>query len=138
MNNKFKNLFYYLVGLFFLFLARIKVFVQGYSTPKPYSIDEYERCVAYDIGVVDKWVAMLKEYVKDTKGNILENKTVLELGPGSDLGVGLYLLSKKVKEYISVDVNNLIKNVPKQFYTTFFSSLQDHNNETYDISFLKE
>ncbi len=137
MKNWFKNIFYYWAGLGFLFLARVKVFIQGYSTPKPYGIDDYDKCVTYDLEVVDTWIDVLTSYDKNLNENDLKDKRVLELGPGSDLGVGLYLLSKKVKEYIAVDVNNLMQDVPQQFYNHFFTTLKNHRS-TQDIDFLKE
>ncbi|HLN74040.1 MAG TPA: methyltransferase domain-containing protein [Prolixibacteraceae bacterium] len=136
MKNIFINIFYYWIGIGFLMLSRIKSFIQGYSAPKPFSITEFQRCVAYDIGIVDQWIAKLNEYVKDDKKSTLNNKVILELGPGSDLGVGLYLLSKSIKQYIAIDVNNLIKDVPEQFYNVFFTYLKDKHQ--LDVSFLIE
>jgi SAM-dependent methyltransferase len=128
------NLFYYWVGIGFLILARIKSFIQGYSTPKPFGINEIQKCVEYDIKVVDEWINKLLEYNSDDGINILNNKSVLELGPGSDLGVGLYLLSKSIKEYIAIDVNNLIQSAPEQFYSFFFKYLK--KNYQLDVSYL--
>ena len=76
-----------------LILSKIKSVISGYSTPKPFGISDFQRCVEYDIKVVDGWVKMLRKYIKDDKIHNLNNKSILELGPGSDLGVGLYLLS---------------------------------------------
>lgn len=134
MKNTLINLFYYWVGIVFLILSRIKSFIQGYSTPKPFGINEFQRCVEYDINVVDKWITILLEYDKTDRKTILNNKSVLELGPGSDLGVGLYLLSKSIKEYIAIDVNNLIQNVPEEFYNIFFTYLKE--NYKLDVSLL--
>jgi SAM-dependent methyltransferase len=54
----------------------------------------------------------------------LSGKDVLELGPGSDLGVGLYLLARGVHSYSACDVNNLALAVPDSFYETLFARLQ--------------
>ena len=62
-------------------------------------------------------------------GDILNGKRVLELGPGSDLGVGLYLLSKGAGEYNAVDVNNLVQTVPQTFYEELFTYLKSMNDE---------
>ena len=94
-----------------MILAKVKFLFKGYSSPKPFSISEYDKCVEYDISVVDKWMEHLKKYLGQV-GDTLQNKTILELGPGSDLGIGLYLLSKGVRQYIAVDVNNLAESVP--------------------------
>ena len=136
MKNALINLFYYWAGIVFLLLSRVKSFIQGYSAPKPFGINEFQRSVEYDINVVDKWISILLEYEKADKETILKNRSVLELGPGSDLGVGLYLLSKSIKKYIAVDVNNLIKDVPEQFYNIFFKYLKE--NLKLDVSVLME
>ena len=94
--------------------------LQGY-TPKPFSIAEIERCIEYDIEIVEKWLKHLNEYAPNYT---IQNKHVLELGPGSDLGVGLFLLSKTIRKYTSLDVHDLISNVPASFYDAFFTYLQ--------------
>jgi len=129
MKKSLANWFYYWIGIMFLTLARIKAFLQGYKTPKPFSINEYKKCVDYDLFVADRYIKHLSDYVKNDEESRLDNKRVLELGPGSDLGLGLYLLSKEAKEYVAVDVNNLVKDVPGEFYSTFFK----HLNDKYDV-----
>src|SRR5262245_6591585 len=101
-------------GIGFLGLAKTKNLLQGYSTPKPFDVSDSDRCIDYDIRIVEFWLAYLQQY---TFGQItLAGKSVLELGPGSDLGIGLYLLSKGCLQYNACDVNNLVKSVPDGFY----------------------
>ena len=40
-----RDLFFYLAGLVFLLLAKAKHTILGYSTPKPFGMEEAERCV---------------------------------------------------------------------------------------------
>jgi SAM-dependent methyltransferase len=122
------NGFYFFSGIFFLILAKIKNNVIGYS-PKDFSTNEIKRCIEYDIAVVEDWLAHLKEYASDIA---IENKSILELGPGSDLGIGLYLLSKSAKNYTAIDVYELASKVSPRFYDTFFSYL----TEKYQVSVL--
>jgi SAM-dependent methyltransferase len=136
MKMKLANWFYYWAGIVFLLLSKARSIILGYSTPKTFSINEFQRCVEYDIEVVDKWITHLREYTMDDKLSTLNKKSILELGPGSDLGVGLYLLSKAAKEYIAIDVNNLIKSVPEKFYNVFFTYLKEKKH--IDTSFLIE
>jgi SAM-dependent methyltransferase len=100
----------------------MKNLLAGYSTPRPFSARNYERAINYDIQVVDNWLSFLREYTGQLTG--LECKEVLELGPGADLGVGLYLLAKGAGRYSAVDVNNLVKSVPGGFYECFFEYLK--------------
>lgn len=120
------NTFFWLSGLVFLFLAKAKHAVKGYSTPKTFSAKEYKKCLQYDIEVVDKWLTIIEKITK--KKNYIEGKNILELGPGSDLGVGLILLSKKISKYAAIDVNNLIAQTPHSFYETLFQHLRENNN----------
>jgi SAM-dependent methyltransferase len=136
MKSFLNNGFYFTIGIAFLALAKIKHAVYGYTSPKPFSTSEFQRCADYDIQVVDQWIAHLQEYTKDNASDILSGKRILELGPGSDLGVGLYLLSKSISQYNAVDVNNLVQTVPKGFYVSFLAHLKQSNADC-DVAFLK-
>lgn len=105
----------YLAGLVFLALAKAKHVLQGYTSPKTFSLAETERCIDYDLKVVDEWLVHLAAYC-GAEGT-LDGKTVLELGPGSDLGVGLYLLAKGAAIYNACDVHDLIHRAPPAFYS---------------------
>lgn len=130
-----RNVFFYLAGLGFMALAKTKNFLKGYSTPKPFDLSESDRCIEYDINVVDHWLAQLQKY--SPSDNSLAGKNVLELGPGSDLGIGLYLLSKGCSQYNACDVNDLMKSVPDGFYAKFLDKLKKVNSQA-DIGFLNQ
>ena len=106
----------------FLLLAKIKYYIFGYPTFNATNITEYEKRYEYIIRIVDQWIIRLNNY--SGNGEQLINKNVLELGPGSDLGVGFYLLYKGVLKYNSCDIYNLAKNVPDDFYNSFFKKLR--------------
>jgi SAM-dependent methyltransferase len=108
-----RNAFAYAAGIGFLTLAKAKHTLQGYSSPKPFQLSETARCVEYDLKVVDEWLQYLRAY---SEGAVLRGKNVLELGPGSDLGVGLYLLAKGVGVYHACDINDLAQRAPASFY----------------------
>ena len=48
---------------------------------------------------------------------------MLELGPGSDLGIGLYLLAKGAAAYNACDVNDLTQHAPKSFYSALIDRI---------------
>lgn len=129
MKEKLLNGFYYCAGLFFLLLTKIKDAVSRY-TPKPYSIDKIQKCVEYDIAIVDNWLNCLSEYKKEDINSLINNKVALELGPGSDLGVGLYLLSKSIKKYYAIDVYDLASQNAPEFYKAFFEYLKNKGIDT--------
>lgn len=105
----------YAAGLGFLALAKAKNILTGYSSPKPFQLSDIDRCIDYDLKVVDEWLSHFKSYAGPDAA--VSHKSVLELGPGSDLGVGLYLLAKGVASYNACDVNDLMKRVPDSFYS---------------------
>lgn len=130
-----RNTFFYIAGIGFLALAKLKNVLQGYSSPKPFDISETARCIEYDINVVEQWITHLQKYTNNVYS--LAGKNVLELGPGSDLGIGIYLLAKGCSQYNACDVNDLIKFTPDNFYEQLIGKLKGINDQT-NVDFLKE
>jgi hypothetical protein len=118
INYYLRNKFYYFAGVVFLALAKIKNILRGYSSPKPFDISESQKCFDYDIRVVDRWLEHLDRYSQIG----VAGKNILEIGPGSDLGVGIYLLSQGAHQYNACDVNNLMSEVQDSFYRFFYKS----------------
>ncbi len=116
----FRGAFYYLAGLVFLTLAKTKHTLQGYRTPKPFGLSETDRAITYDANVVSDWLSQLQAY---TGQQDLRGKNVLELGPGSDLGIGLMLLARGAARYSACDVHDLAMKVPQGFYDALFAQL---------------
>ncbi len=129
-----QNIFYYIIGILFLFLARVKNLLKGYSSPKEFDISEIDRCIDYDLKIVDNWLSYLKSY--DISDYSISGKNILELGPGSDLGIGIYLISKGCTQYNAFDVNNLIERVPDKFYEKLYQRLK-LNKPSLDLDYLK-
>lgn len=130
-----RNAFFYTAGLCFLALAKVKHMLRGYASPKPFGMSEVDRCVTYDIKVVDEWLAYFERYTKGERS--LNGKQVLELGPGSDLGAGMYLLSKGAYQYNACDVNSLVTSAPDKFYQRLYQRLQTIEPQT-DVDFLQQ
>ena len=124
----------YAAGILFLALAKAKNLLRGYSSPKPFDISETARCVEYDIHVVEHWLSHLKQYAPNKS---ISGKSILELGPGSDLGIGIYLLDKGCSQYYTCDVNNLMSSTPDSFYDVLFRRIESMNTFA-NIAFLKE
>lgn len=106
------NPFYYAAGIGFLALAKAKHSLQGYRTPRPIPTCDFEQIGDYDLRVVDEWLGNLERYA----GMGVEGKRVLELGPGADLGTGLYLLHKGAAAYTAFDAHDLRGLVAPAFY----------------------
>src|SRR5579862_9617637 len=116
------NRFYYVVGLVFLLLAKTKSLLRGYRDAKPFSTSELERCIDYDLNVVDRWLRQLERYSAGRASIV--GKSILEVGPGADLGVGLYLLALGASRYTAFDKHNLVASMPPEFYQRLFQRLQ--------------
>jgi SAM-dependent methyltransferase len=117
-----RNVFYYFAGLAFLAMAKTKNVLRGYSTPKPFDVRDTDRAINYDFQVVDDWLAHLRQY--GGREPSLVGKNILELGPGSDLGIGLLLLARGARRYNACDVNDLAKKVPDEFYEAFLARVE--------------
>lgn len=115
-----KNFRYYLIGAVFLIINFFRHRIMGYTTPRTFSIDEIERSVDYDFDVVNAWLKRLSRF-EDSKG--VKGKTVLELGPGPDLGIGLILLAMGAKQYIALDIHKLATSAPSKLYEKIFERI---------------
>lgn len=89
---------YYAAGLFFLALAKGKHLLSGYSTPRVIQSGDIPRCVAHDGRIAKRYAVHVDVVGKD----------VLELGPGTDLGVGTLLMHAGARSYTAVDRRALI------------------------------
>jgi SAM-dependent methyltransferase len=128
-----RDSFFYVIGIAFLALAKSKNILLDY-TPKSIGMSEIASCIQYDINIVERWLSVLQVYTHTD--NYLHGKNLLELGPGSDLGIGIYLLSKGCSRYTACDVMDLMKSTPDSFYEQFFEKLESIKSEV-SIDFLK-
>jgi SAM-dependent methyltransferase len=124
-----RNKLYYIIGIGFLGLAKVKHVLQGYSTPKELEATGTAKSVAYDIGTAEELLIHFQKYTHSAPppSRGLEGKNILELGPGSDLGVGIFLLSKGCAQYNAIDVNNLVQHTPLNFYESFIETLRERD-----------
>lgn len=116
-----RNGLYLLLGAAALLANKLRHTLRGYRNPRPFASSDYDRAIAYDLGVVDAWLARLGDYLGHPYA--LRGKSVLELGPGADLGVGLTLLALGAARYAAADVNPLAATVPKAFYERLVEQL---------------
>ncbi len=121
---KAHNLFFHFMGLGVLCVNKLRYSVRGYREPRPFAPTEYERAISYDKQVVTNWLEALHNYTGET----IDQKVVLELGPGADLGPALFLLDHGAKQYITIDANRLIDNTPAVFYEELIKTLK-HGSE---------
>lgn len=113
--------FLYLAGLIAMILNKIRRSIIEYSSPRPFSMNDIQRNVEYVLKVVNNWEKIAILYTG--KPNPFENCSILELGPGPDLGTGIVLLSKGALRYHAIDLFPLAMNAPEIFYYTLFDEL---------------
>ncbi|MGE4292325.1 MAG: class I SAM-dependent methyltransferase [Desulfovibrio sp.] len=100
----------YFRGIFYLLLSKIKYHLTTY-TPK--IVSDCEACINYDFSVVEAWIAAAQRLDPEFT---LQGRTVLEIGPGADLGIATILLSKGIKRYYAYDIHDLLEKVQPEFY----------------------
>lgn len=120
------HFFYYLSGMSLLWINMIRHTIQGYKAPRTFPMDDIQQAIRYDYGVVRNWLKFLHDYSGNTSS--LKGKTILELGPGADLGIGVILLRKGAAKYNALDVNNLIQSAPDRFYQELLDFLNLQND----------
>lgn len=112
----------FVLGLSLMIANKIRHSFAGYISPRPFSHVHIEKSVNYCIDVVQNWVEILKEYTHQL--HPFQNKSVLEIGPGPDLGTGLTLLSLGANMYTAVDKHQFISQAPKEFYEFLLEELR--------------
>jgi len=138
-----KNLFYYISGLAILSLNKLRYSLQGYKNPRPFPTSEIEQAIAYDRTVLASWTAHLKKYTDSAQP--FASKTILELGPGGDIGLAGFLIDEGAKSYFALDKFNLWELMPESFYDQLRKKLRSErarkeifnfkNNQPSDIHY---
>ena len=117
------NFFYKTIGVGFLALGKAKSLLIGYKRSRPFPASQIGRTVDYDLKVVDEWLEVLVDYTGQGVTQ-LAGKRVLELGPGPDFGVALYLLSKGVEEYGALDAFPLALRAPPELHEAILARIE--------------
>ncbi len=113
----------FFVGMKVLFLNKIRYTILGYHKPRPFTVAERDRAFTYAHETVARWEKALVEVTKSA--HPFAEKRVLELGPGADLAPGLLLLAAGAKRYVGLDKNNLLEQVPQNWYQPLLDEIID-------------
>jgi SAM-dependent methyltransferase len=116
-----RNRLYKSAGLALLCMNKLRYAVRGYRDPRPFAVSDNDRAIAYDLAVIEAWRRQLGAYL-GTEFSFAE-QSILELGPGADLGVGLALLALGARRYTAVDANELAGATPRVFYERLLDHL---------------
>lgn len=130
-----RNAFYWWFGAAVLPLNKLRHAMQGYTTPRTFHVSDYRRAAEYDIAVVRSWRHYLDSYLG--KPASLAGRTVLELGPGADLGIGLILTMLGARKYNALDVHDLVATVPMDLYEELFRLIGNDREAVLDVAALR-
>ena len=111
----------HLLGMGVLLINKIRYGIRGYREPRPFSPADADKAIDYDRSVVKNWLDAYEEYT----GKNISGASVLELGPGADLGPACFLLDRGADQYTTVDANRVIDQAPKKFYKQLLESLDN-------------
>jgi hypothetical protein len=101
---------------------KIRRTFRPYDRPRPWSARDVERSVQYVLDVIRNWDTGFREAgITDW----IRGRSVIELGPGPDLGTGLILLARGARCYLAVDRFLLIGSTPPQFYDALLDRIAD-------------
>lgn len=112
---------FYTLGLLALVFIWIRAKFQSYSRPRVFNVNDIERSISYDLEVLLRYKRYLDPYCNNE--TFFDGASVLELGPGADLGIGLALKREKVDSYTAFDVNPLAFSSPFKLYSDLGASL---------------
>lgn len=114
--------FLYAVGLGLMTANKVRRFFRPYDRPRPWSAKQVDRSVRYVHDVVRNWeIGFGEAGIEDW----VRGRSVLEMGPGPDLGTGLILIARGAKSYLAVDRFPLIGSTPELFYEKLQESIAD-------------
>ena len=95
--------------------------LRGYTRPGTRPETDPVGAAEYDRRIVSAWLDSLAQYTG--RESPVRGLDVLELGPGPDLGAGLFLLAEGAATYSAVDVNYLISRASEPLYEAVLSSI---------------
>lgn len=110
-----------MAGGLILPLNKVRHALAGYRTPRTFPLKDIKRAAAYDAHIVARWEDMARAGFAgnhDWKG-----ASVLELGPGDNLGTGLILVARGARSYTAVDAHPLAEGAPEAFYGALLDML---------------
>lgn len=132
--DSIKNRRYHFIGAALVIMNYFRHMLSGYKTPRTFSNSEIEKAVDYDLGIAEGWAQNLRNYSGEAKP--LNDKVVLELGVGPDLGTGTVLLAMGARKYFALDVNNLAALASEKFYKRL--CIRISRNSDFNVDFAQE
>ena len=124
-----RNRLHHWIGAGVLLANKLRYSVRPYCRARDFSADDVSRAADYDFGVVEGWLEDLAAY----DGSGVNDKVVLELGPGPDLGTGVILLAGGARRYVAMDVNGLAARAPASLYDELLRRIAARGDVAIDV-----
>ena len=119
----------YSLGLLNMFLIKLKRLIIPYAKiAKTRSLSNIQDSVQYSIDVVDQWLKVARIYTN--KEEPFLGASILEIGPGPDLGNGLILLALGAHSYCAIDLFPFNKDAPPAFYDILLDKIKNYQYES--------
>jgi SAM-dependent methyltransferase len=113
---------WFALGLAAMLANKVRHVLRPYHRPRPFSPKNFAAAAEYDLRVFENW----KTHLHEALGRPYDwtGKTVLELGPGPDLGTGVCALAAGASRYAAFD------RFPLAYIRTlgFYDYLLNHKN----------
>jgi len=123
LKTSLKLVLYFAAGLIVLTVNKLR-YRRGFRdhlNRRGYSEREVESAIAHDVKAVQEIERDLRRYTQCE--NPFEERVVLELGPGRDIGIGTLLLDRGAKKYFGFDKYDLMGSMNSQFYGNLKNTL---------------
>lgn len=130
-SNLWRQSYLYTAGLFFGSANKMRHHLFGYVRPRGIAGKYINKNIAYDAHVVSTTQKRLQKYLHTKKP--FQDKRVLELGPGQDLGTGILFLANGANSYLAIDRFALAQPNEK-----FYGTLQDYIAKEYGTKLTKK
>jgi len=115
------NRLWYLAGLAAMLASKLRSALLSYSRPRPFPAGDCQAAADYDMVVFENWSRYLHDYLG--RSYDWAGKTVLELGPGPDLGTGVLALAAGAERYMAFDKFPLAKRAEPAMYEQLLGGL---------------
>jgi len=117
-----KNTFCYITGLSIAIINRFRHKIIGYGPTKNITVRKIYKNIKYDYQVINNFEKRIQNIFGHEHS--FKNKKILEIGPGTDLGTGLFLKARGAKIYTAVDPFKMLC-ANKKFYSQIIKFLEN-------------
>ena len=117
-----RNRLWWMLGLGALLANKARYAFRGYGRGRAFPASDIDRAVEHNLTVFLRLMGCLGEYLGH--GPEMRGRTVLELGPGEDLGLGVLALASGAARYVAMDAYDLASGAADVFYRRLLERIE--------------